>query len=228
MPIHTGGAWEDENGIIYLESSRVHDNAFPFFPSEDGRVPPENTKADFVRWKIDPSQPTNTALPDPHVVLDIPSEFPRIDERFMTRAYDYLWLNVFIPESSTGERNIFHALNGLAQHSHKTGETEYYYCGDDSLVQEPVFVPRSANAPEGDGWVMALVERVKENRSEVVILDTKDFQKPVAIVRLPFHVKAQIHGNWVENKVLPAAQEPFVRTPPAQQISGKSALSFIQ
>jgi carotenoid cleavage dioxygenase len=146
----------------------------------------------------------------------------------MTRAYDYLWLNVFIPESSTGERNIFHALNGLAQHSHKTGETEYYYCGDDSLVQEPVFVPRSANAPEGDGWVMALVERVKENRSEVVILDTKDFQKPVAIVRLPFHVKAQIHGNWVENKVLPAAQEPFVRTPPAQQISGKSALSFIQ
>ena len=228
MPIHTGGAWEDENGIIYLESSRVHDNAFPFFPSEDGRVPPENTKADFVRWKIDPSQPTNTTLPDPHVVLDVPSEFPRIDERFMTQAYDYLWLNVFIPESSSGERNIFHALNGLAQHSHKTGKTEYYYCGDDSSVQEPVFVPRSANAPEGDGWVMALVERVKENRSEVIILDTKDFQKPVAIVQLPFHVKAQIHGNWVENKVLPVAQEPFVRTPPAQQISGKSALSFIQ
>src|SRR5271155_5815868 len=47
-----------------------------------------------------------------------------------------------------------------------------YYCGDDSLVQEPVFVPRSANAPEGDGWVIALVEKVKENRSEVVILDT--------------------------------------------------------
>ena len=27
MPIHTAGAWEDETGKIYLESSRVHDNA---------------------------------------------------------------------------------------------------------------------------------------------------------------------------------------------------------
>ena len=62
MCIHTAGVWEDENGTIFLESSRVHDNAFPFFPSEDGRVAPQNTKADFVRWKIDPRQRTNTSI----------------------------------------------------------------------------------------------------------------------------------------------------------------------
>src|SRR5271170_717017 len=90
MPIHTSGAWEDDNGTIYLESSRVHDNTFPFSPSEDGRVPAEDTKADFVMWKIDPSQPTNTVIPDPLVVLDVPSEFPHIDECFMTHEYDYL------------------------------------------------------------------------------------------------------------------------------------------
>ena len=227
MPIHTGGAWEDEDGMIYLESSRVHDNAFPFFPSDDGRLPAENTKADFVRWKIDPSKPTNTPVPDPQVILDIPSEFPRIDERFMSQKYNYLWLNVFILENSQGDKNIFHGLNGLAQHNHKTGNTEFYYCGDDSLVQEPVFVPRSADAPEGDGWVMALVERVRENRSEVVILDTKNFKKPVAIVQLPFHVKAQVHGNWIENKVLPELKESFVRMPPSKEISGKGSLNFI-
>ena len=33
MPIHTAGAWE-EDGKIYVESSRVHDNAFPFFPTK--------------------------------------------------------------------------------------------------------------------------------------------------------------------------------------------------
>ena len=108
MCIHTAGAWEDEKGTIFLESSRVDDNAFPFFPSEDGRVAPQNTKADFVSWKIDPSQPTNTSIPDPQVVLDVPSEFPRIDERFMTSAYKYIWLNVFVPENSHSDKNLFH------------------------------------------------------------------------------------------------------------------------
>lgn len=34
MPIHTGAAWEEPDGRVMVESSRVHDNAFPFFPPE--------------------------------------------------------------------------------------------------------------------------------------------------------------------------------------------------
>ncbi|PNS14571.1 hypothetical protein CAC42_2628 [Sphaceloma murrayae] len=200
MPIHTAGAWE-ENGKLYAESSRVHDNAFPFFPPDDGRMPAADAKADFVRWEIDPELPTDTQVPDPLVVLDVPSEFPRVDERFLTKKYDKVWLNVFIPSRSDGGRNIFHGLNGLAQHSHATGKTEYFYAGDDSLVQEPVFVPRHDGAEDGDGWVMAMVERRQANRNDIVIIDTKSFERPVAIVQLPFHVKAQIHGNWVGGTV---------------------------
>jgi carotenoid cleavage dioxygenase-like enzyme len=33
-----------------------------------------------------------------------------------------------------------------------------------TLTSEPVFVPRSADAPEGHGWVMAVVWRAAENR----------------------------------------------------------------
>jgi carotenoid cleavage dioxygenase-like enzyme len=228
MCIHTAGAWEDEDGTIYLESSRVHDNAFPFFPSEDGRVAPENTKADFVRWKIDPCQPTNTSIPDPQVILDIPSEFPRIDERFMTSPYKYIWLNVFVPENSHGDKNLFHGLNGLAQHNHSNGQTEFLYVGDDSLVQEPIFVPRHEGAEEGDGYVMALVERLKENRSEVIILDTRNFRKVETIVQLPFHVKAQVHGNWIDRSLLPEMKEAFVRMPAEPKTSGKGALNYIE
>ncbi|KAH7149837.1 isoeugenol monooxygenase [Dactylonectria estremocensis] len=198
MLIHTGGAWEDGQGKLVFESSRVHDNAFPFFPAVDGRLPAQDTKADFVRWEIDLSQPTGSSVADPLMVLDVPSEFPRIDERFMTKEYDFLFLNVFIPQKSDGSNNIFHGLNGLAMHSHKTGVTRWFYAGNDSLVQEPIFVPRTADAPEGDGWVIAMVERRAANRNDLVVLDTRDFEKPVAIVQLPLHVKAQIHGNWVD------------------------------
>ena len=198
MPIHTAGGWEAGDDKIYFESSRVHDNAFPFFPPDDGRMPPPETKADYIRWEIDLNKPTGTKVPDPLVVLDVPSEFPRLDERFMTTEYEYVFLDVFIPNQSDGSRNIFHGLNGLAMHSNKTGETRWFYAGDDSLVQEPIFVPRTKDAPEGDGWIIAMVERVGVSRNDIVVIDTKHFETPIAIIQLPLHVKAQIHGHWVE------------------------------
>lgn len=223
MPIHTAGAWEGEDGKIYLESSRVHDNAFPFFPPDDGRMPSPDSKADFVRWELDPNLPDGTQTPDPVVVLDIPSEFPRIDERFMTTQYEWLFLDVFLPEKHDGSKNIFHGLNALAMHSNKTGETKFFYAGDDSLVQEPIFIPRSEDAPEGDGWVMALIERRAAQRCDLVVLDTKNFEKPIAIVQLPFHVKSQVHGNWVEAKRL-KTQKSLVRQMGELKISGQGAL----
>ncbi|RMZ85862.1 hypothetical protein DV737_g446, partial [Chaetothyriales sp. CBS 132003] len=223
MAIHTAGAWEDEDGKIYVESSRVHDNAFPFFPPEDGRMPSPDTKADFVRWELDLSKPTGSTIPDPLIVVDLPSEFPRIDERFMTKQYEWLFLNVFIPENMDGSKNIFHGLNGLAMHSNKTGETRYFYAGDDSLCQEPIFIPRYEGAAEGDGWVMTLVERRAAGRCDVAIIDTKKFEEPVAIVQLPFHVKAQIHGNWIPAAAL-KGRKSLVRDVGAVKISGKGAL----
>lgn len=229
MPIHTGGAWEDEVGDIYVESSRVHDNAFPFFPpdGENPRMPAPDTKADYVRWKIDPRQPDRSHLPDPVVIIDCPSEFPRIDERFMSREYDFTWLNVFIPDRSDGQKNIFMGLNGLAMHSHKTGQTEWFYAGDESLVQEPIFIPRHENAPEGDGWIIALVERLgKVNRCDLVVLDTREFTIPIAIVELPLHVKGQIHGNWVSADAL-GGYVPIIKPIPEFELSMRGALESL-
>ena len=225
MPIHTAAGWEDDDGNIFVESSRVHDNAFPFFPpdEENPRMPPPDTKADYVRWKIDPAQPDRSMLDDPLVVLDCPSEFPRIDERFMSKEYDIVWLNVFIPGKSDGSANVFQGLNGLAMHSNKTGKTRWYYAGDNSLIQEPIFVPRTDDAPEGDGYVIALVERREANRCDLVVLDTNTFEGPIALVQLPLHVKAQIHGNWVSAEAL-GGYKPVVRSVQVDAISGQGAL----
>ncbi|OAL53906.1 carotenoid oxygenase [Pyrenochaeta sp. DS3sAY3a] len=224
VPIHTAGAWEDEStGRIYVESSRVHDNIFPFFPPGDGRMPSPNAKADFVRWEIDASAPTGTIVPDPLLVLDVPSEFPRIDERLFTKRYEWIFLNVFIPEGSDGSKSIFHGLNGLAMHNNRTGETRYFRAGKDSLCQEPIFIPRTADADEADGWVMTLIERRAASRCDIAVIDTRNFEKPVAIVQLPFHVKAQVHGNWVPESAL-AEKKSLVRIIAQQGISGLGAL----
>ncbi|KAF2183452.1 carotenoid oxygenase [Zopfia rhizophila CBS 207.26] len=197
MLIHTAGAWEDSNKI-YVESSRVMDSVFPFFPTDDGVTPASDAQADFVRWEIDLTASDGSSVPDPQVILDIPSEFPRIDERFMTRPYEYLWVNCFVPEYEGQTCIMFQGLNALAMHNHKTGKTTFWRAGPDSLVQEPIFVPRSADAQEGDGWIMAVIDRQRERRNDLVIIDTRDFENEIAIIQMPFRAKGQIHGNWVD------------------------------
>lgn len=209
--IHTAGAWE-ENGKLYVECSRVHDNHFPFFPDPNGKVPSDTPKADFVRWEIDPTQPTDTWLPDPKVVVDLPSEFPRIDERLMTRKYKIMFLAVFLQREDTDSDNIYHGLNALAMVNSETGESQYFYPGNGATVQEPTFVPRSDDAPEGDGWLMTVIEPRGGGGSELVFIDTKDFSKPIAVAKLPFLIKAQIHGNWVDTKTM-GPRKPLIWAP---------------
>ncbi|KAI8931826.1 hypothetical protein NX059_011463 [Plenodomus lindquistii] len=223
MLIHTGSAWEDENGMIHAESSRVHDNAFPFFPAEDGRLPEPNAKADYVRWTIDPSKPTNSKVGEPEMVLDVPAEFPRVDERFLTKENKFVWLNVWVPDESDGDKNLYHGLNGLAMINTETNETKYFRAGDNSLCQEPIFVPRSEDAPEGDGWVMTMIDRRDANRNDIAIIDTRNFEKPVAIVQLPLKMKTQIHGNWVPAKNLKMSKS-LVRDVEIGPISGLGPL----
>lgn len=224
MAMHTAGAWEAPDGKVYFESSRVMDNGFPFFPPDDGRMPNPITKGDFVRWELDPSQPSGSAIKDPQVILNMASEFPRIDERFMTKEYEYVFVPVFIPDLADMSKNVYQGLNGLAMHSHKTGVTKFFYAGDESFVQEPVFVPRSDDAPEGDGWVISMVERKNVMRCDLVVLDTRHFETPIAIVQLPFHMKGQIHGNWVESVKL--GHRSIVRDIGEVKVSGRGALEL--
>ncbi|MFI9008105.1 carotenoid oxygenase family protein [Actinosynnema sp. NPDC053489] len=55
---------------------------------------------------------------------------------------------------------------------------------------QPVFVPRGAD--EGDGWVVVVAG------DEVLVLDAGDLAgRPVAVVRLPFEVRASRRATWV-------------------------------
>lgn len=231
MLIHTAGAWEaDDGNTLFVETTRVHDNGFPFFPPDDGRMPAPDAKADFARFKLDLTQPTGSKLArEPEVVLDIPAEFPRVDERFLSKPYDVSWINVMTPAEQRdpvppGEEHlVWGGLDGVAMHRYSTGETKIYWAGFDGICQEPIFIPRSDDAEEGDGWVMCMVERRTANLCEVILLDTRDFTKPKAVIKLPFHVKSQVHGNWIDQRRL-KERRSLVREGADVKISKRGAL----
>ena len=58
-------------------------------------------------------------------------------------------------------------------------------------------MPRSASAPEGDGWVIAVVYRGAEDRSDFVVFDAGDIEAgPIGVAKLPRRVPFGFHGNW--------------------------------
>ena len=85
----------------------------------------------------------------------------------------------------------------------ETGELTTWAPGPNSGVQEPQFVPRRPDAPEGDGWLLVLVNRLDQNRSDLAILDAQDLEAgPVAIARLPTRVRSTFHGAWAPAETL--------------------------
>jgi carotenoid cleavage dioxygenase len=67
-------------------------------------------------------------------------------------------------------------------------------------------VPRSATAPEGDGFLVGVVNDFSAMRSELVIVDAQRLEEgAIARVLLPFRLHTQVHGWWVSAADLPFA-----------------------
>ncbi|KAH6981434.1 carotenoid oxygenase, partial [Ilyonectria destructans] len=210
--MHTASAWEDGNGKLYFDSSRVFYNIFPMFEPPNSQQGMNNTKADYVQWEIDLNEPSGTQVAEPKVILDLPSELARVDERFFTRPYDRIFSPVLLPDKANALPPIVPlCLNGYVMIEKKSGRNTFFDPGHHSTTEEPIFIPRSKNAPEGDGWVIGMVQRMDLNRSDLVVIDTNDFTKPIAVIQLPFRTKNQIHGNWVEAETQLKSHKSLVR-----------------
>jgi carotenoid cleavage dioxygenase len=91
----------------------------------------------------------------------------------------------------------FQFFNQLVHLNLATGATNAWFPGDAECFQEPIFVPRSAQAPEGDGYLIALLNHLRGEDTELVILDTQDLSAgPVARVQIPVRMRMSLHGNW--------------------------------
>ena len=78
--------------------------------------------------------------------------------------------------------------------------------------------PIEANSAEGDGYLLVLVNRMKEMRSDLAILDARDIIKgPVALIKLPTRVRSTFHGMWVPAKALETGQYPVTALFDAQR-----------
>jgi carotenoid cleavage dioxygenase len=193
--IHTGNAWEEEDGILKLESHFLTFNVFDFFNPKDYEGPKGKPSGDWIRWTLDLSKPDGTTLPQPQTLLEGIFDFPIFDERMTGRKTKIVYMGgMIVPDEDT--RPCFNAAIKL---NTETGEKSIFHAYDGGSIAEPAYIPRGPDCEEGDGWIIFYTSSESSHKGELVILDCKDFSKPVAIVQLPFQMRNQVHGNWVPN-----------------------------
>jgi carotenoid cleavage dioxygenase len=120
-------------------------------------------------------------------------EFPRVDEQRVSLPHRYGY-SVTIGAAN----DIIGTESGLIRHDLDRGSSEVRNFGAGTTVGEGVFVPRAADAAEGDGWVLILVHEGTTDSSALHILNAEDLcGDPQAVIELPQRVPAGFHGNWV-------------------------------
>ena len=176
---HPLNAYETATGQVVLDVCR-HPRMFA--TDQNG---PNEGRPTLDRWLLDPSSGKVSA----DTISDLGHEFPRHDERRIGKMIRYGY---------TGGLADHLGIGPIYKHDLVKGTTERHDEGAGRMFLEPVFVPRTPDAAEDDGWIMAYVYDAASNKSDVVILAAQDFTAgPIATIHLPQRVPFGFHGNWV-------------------------------
>ena len=183
---HHMNAWEDGDS---LKIDICASNATQFAPMPDGNMASEadGLAPTLRRWSIDLSGKTDTIAEE--LLDDLPCEFPRTDDRYMTRPYRH----GFAVGAESGQL----MFNRLVHFDTQSGERKTW--GEDKyLFGEPLFAPRADNADEADGYLLMLAFDQVTQLSEMMIFDAATVEKgPIGRVKLPLRIPAGFHGSWV-------------------------------
>jgi len=183
-----------EGSTVHLDLCLYQGNCFDFFPSADGTpfkpAPPQLTRLSFDLAR----ERFATRLLSATV-----AEMPKVDDRYMGRPYRYGYVICRPPDAVAGSIG----MSAIGCFDHERGTLATWSPGANSGVQEPVFVTRGAGTAEGEGYLLVLVNRLSEMRSDLAILDARNVAAgPLALLRLPTRVRSTFHGMWVPAEAL--------------------------
>lgn len=196
---HVMNAWQDGTKI-HFDIPEAKNNMFPFFPDVHGApFNGQEAMSYLTRWTVDLASNSDD-FESITKLTETAGEFPRIDDRFAGRPYRHGWMlemDYRRPVELKGGSAGGLLMNCLCHIDHATGKEQHWWCGPVSSLQEPCFIPRSADAQEGDGWIVQVCNRLEEHRSDLLLFDALEIEKgPIATINIPIRLRFGLHGNW--------------------------------
>lgn len=185
---HMVNAWTEGDKLI---AEVCGTNATQFAPKLDGSIVEagKETTPSLRRWTMDLASSNQTVTEE--MLDDMPCEFPRTDDRFMTRDYRHAYA------VGSRDREAAGGFNELVHYDRRTGERKIY-CASGKLLGEPVVAPRKGSQEEADGYILVLAFDQATSLSELLILDAQSIDAgPLAVAKLPLRIPSGFHGFWV-------------------------------
>jgi carotenoid cleavage dioxygenase len=177
----------DSNGVITIDLCQF---AYaPLFPDPDGNFT-KDASSHLSRWTIDVNGAENR--PRMNRIDEYESEFPQLDPRHAMRDYRYGFYTS--PDGEGGQM-----FNAVGRYDHHTQSVERYSFGPRThvLTSEAIFVPRSEQSPEGQGYLLAVVTDMTKNTSCLQVLDAENISAgPLGTAHLSHRVPIGFHGTW--------------------------------
>ncbi|MCW2391651.1 carotenoid cleavage dioxygenase [Sphingobium sp. B1D7B] len=199
--MHTFNAQTIGNKVVFY-APFYDSNFFPFFPNVDGSPwDPTRAKAYVRRLTFDLNSKKDSW--EEEILFPLPiGDLGRIDPRYLTQENRYCFTGFTDPTRPFDEARAGNlrgrVTNSYARFDLHTNKVDRYFPGDTHSLQECTFIPRSADAPEGDGYLIGTASNYAEMRSELIIADAQRLEEgDIARVILPFRAGPQVHGIWV-------------------------------
>jgi carotenoid cleavage dioxygenase len=198
----------NDGTLVHLDLPVAESNMFPYFPNTDG-TPFDRSRAvsSLCRMTFDMSSSGDGFTQSE--LAPIFCEFPIVDPRYATREHRYGFLpyvdRALPPPAGLGGATGLN-FNCLARVDVRSGALATHVVGADATSQEPMFIARDGSTVEGDGYVIAVINRFDEQRSDLILLDAQNMDgTPIARMRVPLRLRNAFHGTWVSRAQRDAA-----------------------
>lgn len=191
---HVVNAWEEGDEVVMV-CCRVKE---PQPPESKDDGPLERMLA-FLRldaqmhcWRFN----MKTGATKEYELCDNNTEFPVINLNY-TGVKSRFSYNVCISNGRTLE------FEAVAKYDTWTGNSIRYEFGPGRFGTEGAYAPRPNAASEDDGYLITYVYDQIEDKSELLILDAKNFNLgPIARLEIPQRIPMGFHATWVHGEKL--------------------------
>ena len=187
--LHELNVWEEGDRLIADVAAA---NGTALFPNEDGSMNNHGeTALELRRWTIDLAGSTDEVKEE--VLNDRDIQFPRPDDRFMTRKSSHSYANA-------NQHSLDGRVDGMDSVLHfntETGKEDMYCFGEGAACGELIFAPRLGSTEEADGYALTLVHPPNSKHTELAVFNATDLAAgPIARVIIPYGVPSGFHCNY--------------------------------
>ncbi|KAJ3176252.1 hypothetical protein HDU87_005467 [Geranomyces variabilis] len=127
---------------------------------------------------------------------DVAAEFPQVDARGLCQSQPHVYAALYptYPPVLTAKGS-----NGLLRFDTATGKVQQLRYATGVTGGEPIFVPESATAPLGTGYLVTMTHDEHSDECTLLIVSTETMQE-VAKVTMPHRVPNGFHGIWLDQQ----------------------------